>query len=410
MATLGDDVAPEEALWERLRGLVDRDADGRLRFRNTLVHAAAYEGLPFRRRRELHGRVGLVLESRLGGDSGDEAGVLAAHFFHAGDRERAWRYSRLCRRPGEGDLRQRRRRELLHAGAATPRGGSAARPAPRSPPWRSRWGTCATGSASSKRPATPTGSRCGTLRGPRRRSPPSAQAGADPVASRPLPAGPRPGYARHSASSRASRIAAAVRERANLFARKAVIRQRQGQPLEAIEWCRRTIEVAEAPGAQEALAQAQYVLDWAYATLGRFDEAVYSERALAIYEELGNLERQGAILNNLGAIAYYQAKWTEAVGFYERARTGLGAVGRPLVGVLRRRQPGRSPARPGTAGRGRTADTGVVANRESVEIRPSHRGDGPVPRHPARASRPVRRGASPARRGARRVRARRRVE
>ena len=66
VATLGDEVTPDEALWERLRGLVDRDADGRLRFRNTLVHDAAYEGLPFRRRRELHGRVGLVLESRLG--------------------------------------------------------------------------------------------------------------------------------------------------------------------------------------------------------------------------------------------------------------------------------------------------------------------------------------------------------
>ena len=113
---------------------------------------------------------------------------------------------------------------------------------------------------------------------------------------------------------------AAIRERANLFARKAVIKQQQGKALEAIEWCKRTVEVAGGTDAQEALAQAQYVLDWAYATLGRFDEAVYSERALSIYEELGNLERQGAILNNLGAIAYYQAKWTEAVGFYERAQ------------------------------------------------------------------------------------------
>ena len=99
-----------------------------------------------------------------------------------------------------------------------------------------------------------------------------------------------------------------------------MIRQQQGKALEAIEWCKRTVEVAEGAATQEALAQALYVLDWAYATLGRFDEAVYSERALAIYVELGNLERQGAILNNLGAIAYYQARWTEAVGFYERAQ------------------------------------------------------------------------------------------
>src|SRR5205823_13427624 len=54
-AALGDEVKPDESLWERLRGLIDREFDGELRFRNTLVHDAAYEGLPFRRRRELHG-------------------------------------------------------------------------------------------------------------------------------------------------------------------------------------------------------------------------------------------------------------------------------------------------------------------------------------------------------------------
>ena len=46
-------------------------------------------------RRELHARVGLALERRAERGAGDETGVLAAHFFHAGDYERAWRYSRL---------------------------------------------------------------------------------------------------------------------------------------------------------------------------------------------------------------------------------------------------------------------------------------------------------------------------
>lgn len=317
-ATLGDEVAPEETLWERLRGLVDRCADGRLRFRNTLVHSVAYEGLPFRRRRELHGRVGLVLESRPGGDA-DEAGVLAAHFFHAGDRERAWRYSRLAGDQAKGIYAN------VDAASFYTRALDTARR------FRGATGTEVAAVAESLGDVR---YRLGEF---------EAAGEAYRLSLRHL-GGDRIEEARlllkqalipwrlgrySQALGRVTRGLrlidgleddAAIRERANLYARKAVIRQRQGKPLEAIEWCRRTIEVADGPDAQEALAQAQYVLDWAYATLGRFDEAVYSERALAIYEELGNLERQGAILNNLGAIAYYQAKWTEALGFYERAQ------------------------------------------------------------------------------------------
>ena len=313
--TLGDDVTPDETLWERLRGLIDRDADGRLRFRNTLVHDAAYEGLPFRRRRELHRRVGLVLESR----PEREAGALAAHFFHAGDRERAWRYSRLAGDHAKGIY--------ANVDAATSY-GQALDTARR---FRGATGSEIAAVAESLGDVR---YRLGEF---------EAAGDAYKLSLRHI-AGDRIEEARlllkqalvpwrlgryAQALGRVTRglrlidgleDEAAVRERANLYARKAVIKQRQGRPLEAIEWCRRTIEVAEEPAAQEALAQAQYVLDWAYATLGRFDEAVYSERALAIYEELGNLERQGAILNNLGAIAYYQARWNEALGFYERAQ------------------------------------------------------------------------------------------
>jgi len=319
VATLGDDVTPDESLWERLRGFVDRDADGRLRFRNTLVHDAAYEGLPFRRRRELHGRVGLLLESRAGGDSGDETGVLAAHFFHAGDHERAWRYSRLSGDQAKGIYANVDAASFYARALQTARrfrgatGGEIAAVAESLGDVRYRLGEFeAAGEAYRLSLRHIAGDRIEEARLLLKQALIPWRLG------------------RYSQAlgrvTRGLRLieglddAAASRERANLYARKAVIRQRQGRALEAIEWCKRTIEVAEGPDAQEALAQAQYVLDWAYATLGRFDEAVYSERALAIYEDLGNLERQGAILNNLGAIAYYQAKWTEALGFYERAQ------------------------------------------------------------------------------------------
>jgi class 3 adenylate cyclase/tetratricopeptide (TPR) repeat protein len=319
VATLGDELTPDESLWQRLRGLVDRDADGRLRFRNTLVHDAAYEGLPFRRRSELHGRVGLVLESRLGPDPRDDAGVVAAHFFHAGDRDRAWRYSRFAGDHAKGiyanvDAASFYTRALQTAKrfrAAT--GSEIAGVAESLGDVRYRLGEFeAAGEAYRLSLRYLAGDRIEEARLLLKQALIPWRLGRYPEALGRVTRGLR-------------RIEglddeAATRERANLYARKAVIKQRQGRPLEAIEWCRRTIEVAEGPATHEALAQAQYVLDWAYATLGRFDEAVYSERALAIYEELGNLERQGAILNNLGAIAYYQAKWIEALDYYERAQ------------------------------------------------------------------------------------------
>jgi class 3 adenylate cyclase/tetratricopeptide (TPR) repeat protein len=319
VATLGDDVAPEAALWERLRGLVDRDADGRLHFRNTLVHAVAYEGLPFRRRRELHARVGLELESRFGGDSGDEAGVLAAHFFHAADRDRAWRYSRLAGDHAKGIYANVDAASLYMQALQTARrfrgatGSEIGAVAESLGDVRYRLGEFEDAGEAYRLAVRHTaGDRIEGARLLLKQALIPWRLGRYPQALARVTRGLR--------LIEGLNDQAAVRERANLFARKAVIKQQQGRALEAIEWCRRTIEAADGSGTREALAQAQYVLDWAYASLGRFDEAVYSERALAIYVELGNLERQGAILNNLGAIAYYQAKWTEAVGFYERAQ------------------------------------------------------------------------------------------
>ncbi len=311
-------MTPDEGLWERLRGLVDRDADGRLRFRNTLVHDAAYGGLPFRRRRELHGRVGLALESRPGRDPADDAGALAAHFFHAGDRERAWRYSRSAGDHAKGIYANVDAASFYTRALDTSRrfrgatGSEVAAVAESLGDVRYRLGEFeAAGEAFRLSQRHLAGDRVEEARLLLKQALIPWRLGRYPQALGRVTRGLR--------LIDGLEDEAAIRERANLFARNAVIRQRQGRPQEAIAWCRRTIDVAEGTAAQEALAQALYVLDWAYATLGRFDEAVYSERALAIYEELGNLERQGAILNNSGAIAYYQARWTEAVGLYERA-------------------------------------------------------------------------------------------
>ncbi len=92
----GQEHGLDEGVWDRLADFVQRDRSGIARFRHALVRDAAYEGLPFRRRVELHGRVGETIERLAGPDPTAEAEVLSLHFFSAHQYERAWRYSRAA--------------------------------------------------------------------------------------------------------------------------------------------------------------------------------------------------------------------------------------------------------------------------------------------------------------------------
>ena len=119
----------------------------------------------------------------------------------------------------------------------------------------------------------------------------------------------------------------AAAERARLAAWCGLVRYKQGRPLEAIEWCRQAIDGMPGEEGRDALAQAFVVLDWAYASLGRYDEAVYSDVAIAIYEELGDVRRRALALNNLGVVAHVRGRWDEALRLYEEAREAFEQVG-----------------------------------------------------------------------------------
>ena len=81
-----------------LENFVERDpyVPSSFRFRHALIRDAAYEGLSFRRRRELHGRVADLLRETAGDDE-DSAEMLSLHFSLA-DR-RAEPFGPPCR-PG----------------------------------------------------------------------------------------------------------------------------------------------------------------------------------------------------------------------------------------------------------------------------------------------------------------------
>jgi tetratricopeptide (TPR) repeat protein len=120
----------------------------------------------------------------------------------------------------------------------------------------------------------------------------------------------------------------AAAQRARLLGWYATVLQYQRRPRTAIEWCEKTIEAATGlEEARDALAHAYFILDWAYAALGRLDEAVYSERAIDIYEELGDLDRLAWVLNNLGGLTYLRGRWDEALELAERARTTFLRMG-----------------------------------------------------------------------------------
>src|SRR5205085_2443198 len=66
-----------------------RGRDGR----GTIGRDAAYEGLPYRRRRALHERVGETIEATAGESVEEEVATLAVHFHEAQRWDKAWVYA-----------------------------------------------------------------------------------------------------------------------------------------------------------------------------------------------------------------------------------------------------------------------------------------------------------------------------
>ena len=87
-----DGPAPDAAALSGLHELFDEEPDGYLRFRHTLLRDSAYEGLPFKLRRQLHGAVAAHIEEEM--DFPEEAGAtLSLHYVEAGEFRPAWRYA-----------------------------------------------------------------------------------------------------------------------------------------------------------------------------------------------------------------------------------------------------------------------------------------------------------------------------
>ena len=94
IATQG--IRLDSATRETLGAFLDDDGPDRLQFRHALVRDVAYEGLPFRRRRDLHLKAGELVLATVEGAEDSAADILALHFYLGGDAPRAWRFCNLA--------------------------------------------------------------------------------------------------------------------------------------------------------------------------------------------------------------------------------------------------------------------------------------------------------------------------
>jgi class 3 adenylate cyclase/tetratricopeptide (TPR) repeat protein len=322
------DAQVDPAVWSRLSHYITETDTGEFRFRHALARDVAYEGLPYRRRSELHARIGTALETRTAHPE-DEAELLSLHFFHAYDYEGAWRYAWIA-----GD-----RAQSLYANmdavALYERALAAGRHIDAVSTDELATVSEALGDVAERA-------------GDYRRAETAFRVARRLRVGNPLDearllqkqAWIPERLGRYSTAlrwiGRAQRLiegiegAQAAHRRAHLNALRASIRYHQGHYRDVIRWCHRAIAEAELSGAKDALALAYCFLDYAYVALGRVSEACYSPLALSIYEELGDLQRQATVQNDMGAFAYWQGRWDDALRLYEQARLLREQVGNPV--------------------------------------------------------------------------------
>ena len=126
----------------------------------------------------------------------------------------------------------------------------------------------------------------------------------------------------------------ARRWRARLIALRAIVRQGQERPREALRLAERAAREAEQAVELRALAQAYGVIDWAHIMLGHPERATYLPRALALYEELDDIGAQASMTNNLGAQAYFAGRWDDAVEHYRRSRSASRRAGNAVLAAI----------------------------------------------------------------------------
>ena len=286
--------------WERLAEFVAWEGAGELRFVHDLFRAVAYEGLSYRRRRDVHARVGTALQRR-----GADPALLSLHFFSAEDYGRAWLYSVEAGRQAQAEHANIVSAELFER--ALEAADKIAVPDAEVAPVAEALGDVCELAAQYERAADAYGrARELSAENPRlllKEGVLRERLGKYPDALN--------WYGRGlKQADPATKI--------ELELAFAGVKYRQGSYDEAIEWSGRAAADAKEAGDRVKLAHAYYLEHIAHTDSGRRD-TTHRDEALAILVEVGHLVRLSSLQNNIGIEAYYDARWGEAVDWYRRS-------------------------------------------------------------------------------------------
>jgi class 3 adenylate cyclase/tetratricopeptide (TPR) repeat protein len=320
----------DSATRRTLRRFLVPDGEGRLRFSNAMVRDVAYDSLSFRRRRELHLRAARVTEAR-SDDPDAAADILSLHYSEGGDAGHTWHYARIA-----GD-RARDAFANIEASAHYQRALDSARHVPdagdadKSKVWtalgdvRELSGTFDEALDAYRRATSLSNDPIDVARLAEKRARVRERSGRYSLALREITGGYRTVSDVHSIE--------AGRIRARLSAFAASVRLAQGKLKEAMRQATRAAEEAEETGERDALARAYSMLDVYYRWSGQPDKAVYGTRALAIYEELGDLNGQGVVNGNMGVEAYFDGRWADSIEHYGKSRDAFRKTGNEVQAV-----------------------------------------------------------------------------
>jgi tetratricopeptide (TPR) repeat protein len=329
-AMVGEPVSAKRL--EPLGEFLAADGPGTLHFRHNMLRDAAYEGLPYARRRLLHAQAGQVLEKRAGRRAPEIAGLLAVHFGAAGHHLGAWHYARIAAERAWAVYASVEAATFFHqaleAGrAAHVSGAELLAVAEALGDARGRLGEFTRAEAAYRIARRWARAPVDRARLHYKVALMADRAGHYPAALRTLSLAER--------SLGDAREAASARLRAEIRVHYGRVRQRQGRSRDTVRLLQGVPELARLAGAREVEAQALIVLDQAELTVGLPGDGERARLALEILRDIGGqLWLEGRALNEMGFRAFYAGRWSEAATYYDGARSAWERAGDQWTAAL----------------------------------------------------------------------------
>jgi tetratricopeptide (TPR) repeat protein len=295
---------------------------------------SAYEGLPFKLRRQLHGAVAAHLEAEL--DFPEEAaGTLSLHYFEAGKYRPAWRYATAAAKRAEAIYAN------FEAAGFYSRALEAGRQLNDIAPSELAAAHLAMGDswyrASEFRKAAE------TYTATRQLVASDQLADADILIKLSRVEEKLGNYAEALRWTDQARTILqglqgpeAARQSARLDAWYATVLQYAGRTTEALDWAERAVTEAEAANDPEALGEACWVMGWVCGDLRKEGAQSSMQRSLEAFQRTGNVVRQAGVLGSLGVVCQWEGLWDEATSYYERGRVANLKVGNTVGAALQR--------------------------------------------------------------------------